>query len=286
MRPFRKTHLAIRSIAGCLATAMLAAPAWAGIVTYRQGEQDFASGAGPILVTDAVLAGANEAAPFDGSVFGDDRRSAFGRIRFTYQLPKETTGDGSLTLGLIGLDSPPDSKPTVKLFLDGIEQPNAPFAGVSSPLFRSSASVVSVPVPAALLEDGEVEILVKAFRRGPGYPGNAISIDFSTLTVMNVNTIPGDGTNGGGTDQPGGGGNGGGGNGGGDNGGTPGGGGGGGNNGGGGGVVHPPTAIPLPPAVWAGGVGLLMAAFARKKKLNRGAFPSISRARRHSAFQR
>ena len=262
IRP-RKIRPIVRSIASCLSAALLATPAWAGMVTFRQGEQDFASGAGPILVTDAELAGANEASPFDGSVFGDDRRASFGRIRFTYQVPADTTGDGTLTLGLVGLDSPPDSRPTVKLFLDGIEQPNQAFAGVSSSLFKSSASVVTVPVSAAFLSDGEVEVLVKAFRRGPGYPGNAIGADFSTLTVMSVSSTPGDGMTpgNGGTDQPGPGGNEGG------NNGTP------GENGtggdpddgtGGGGVVKPP-AIPLPPAVWAGGIGLLFAAFMRKK---------------------
>ena len=226
--------------------------AYGGVVTFRLGEQDFAHGAGPILVTSAESAGGNEAFPFNGTVFGDDRRAAFGRVRFTFHLPSPTTGVGSLTLGLIGLDSPPGAKPTVKLLIDGVQQPNDVFAGASSPNVRSSASVVSVPVASEMLSDGEVEVLVKAFRRGPGYPGNAISADFAALTVnavgLNNGTPGGNGTDnpdgtdgpdqgGGGTDNP---------------------------DHGGGGTNNPP-AIPLPPAVMIGGLGLALAAVMRRR---------------------
>lgn len=228
----------------------LAPAARGGLVTFRNGEQDYAHGAGPILVSSAQIAGSNEAFPFDGTVFGDDRRAAFGRIRFTFHLPSPTTGSGSLSLGLIGLDSPPGTKPTVKLFLDGVQQPNDVFAGVSSPDVRSSASVVTVPVDAEVLADGQVEVLIKAFRRGPGYPGNAISADFAALTVnaVGLNNPGGNGTDnpdgpdgpdqgGGGTDNP---------------------------DQGGGGTNNPP-AIPLPPAVLIGGLGLALAAVVRRR---------------------
>jgi len=183
----RSAIAACASLVGLLA----ANSAIAGLTTYRLGEQDFASGAGPILVSDAKAAGANESYPFDGTVFGDDRTPTFGRIRFRYDVAATApVVDVTLTIGLVGLDSPPGSKPTVKLLLDGQKQPNAAFAGVSSPSQRSSASVVSVPVPADLLADGILDVAIKSFRHGPGYPGNAIEADFSTLTIIDLSSPP------------------------------------------------------------------------------------------------
>ncbi|MDB5295934.1 MAG: hypothetical protein JWO31_1917 [Phycisphaerales bacterium] len=262
-------------LAGAVATLAAAAPARAGVATYRLGEQDFAHLAGPVLVSQAKAAGANEAYPFDGTVFGDDRTKSFGTVSFAYALAAPpAAAPGTLTLGLIGLDATPGSPATVRLFLDGIEQPNDAFAGVSSPLYRSSASVVTVPVPADLLADGRLEVTVKAVRHGPAFPGNAIEADFSTLTVATVGR-PGGGTTGGsiggiggigdpvdGTPDP-------------DgnglppgSGGTPGGNppGGNGNSGGGGGGTSPVPSVPLPPAVLSGGVGLLLAAVLRRRR--------------------
>lgn len=252
-----------------------------GVVVHRLGEQDFAHGAGPVLVEAAAAAGANEAYPFDGTVFGDDRTRKFGRLGFTYAFrPPAVPADAALTLGLLGLDSPPGAEPTVRVYFDGVEQPNAPFAGASSPRYRSSASVVTVPVAAALLADGELTVTVKAFRRSPGYPGNAIEADFAELALVDSITPPGstpgggepgnggepgDGGEPGSGGQPG-------------QGGEPGGGGGqngpkpnpgpipGGNGGGNGGGTPPPHAVPLPPAVWAGGLGLAIAAAAGRRK--------------------
>jgi hypothetical protein len=175
--------------AAIVAAAAVAAVAHApaargGVVTHRLGEQDFAHGAGPVLVAAAAAAGANEAYPFDGTVFGDDRTRKFGKLSFTYAFqPPAVPADAALTLGLLGLDSPPGTEATVRVYFDGVEQPNAPFAGASSPLYRSSASVVTVPVSAGLLADGELTVTVKAFRRSPGYPGNAIEADFAELSL-------------------------------------------------------------------------------------------------------
>jgi hypothetical protein len=232
----------------------------AGVVTYRLGQQDFAHGQGPLLVSQSRAAGSDEAFPFDGTVFGDDRTRRFGRIRFTYSFaPVTTPAAGTLTLGLLGLDSPPGSEPTVRLYLDGVEQPNAAFAGVSSAVYRSSASVVTVPVPAELLADGQLNVSLRAYRASPGYPGNAIAADFSTLQLSTSisggdnsgGSDGGDGGTDGGTDGEN--------NGGGNN--------GGGNNGGGidGGGNPTPNPIPLPPAAWAGLSGLVLAALLRKK---------------------
>lgn len=289
MQRRRSTPCLLKVVAAVAATGVAAgSPAAGGLVTYRQGEQDFAHGTGPVLVKAAKAAGGNEAFPFDGTVFGDDRSRKFGTVGFTYTFaPPATSHAGTLTLGLLGLDAPPGSPATVRLFLDGIEQPNDAFVGASSAASRSSASVVSVPVSAALLADGELKVTVKASRRSPGYPGNAIEADFSELSFLGVDGTPGgnpgSGGNPGGGGGPGEGGDPDDGNGpGGDNGGPGGGNGapgsGGGNepgphpfpnpdNGGpgSGGGQSPPNAVPLPPAVLAGGLGLAVAAAFRRR---------------------
>lgn len=268
----RRNVLSRRTIVAAVAAIVAgvsAGSSHAGITTYRLGEQDFANGQGPILVSQSRAAGGNEAFPFDGTVFGDDRTPRFGRIRFSYTfLPPAIASTGLLTLGLLGLDSPPGSEPTVRLFFDGVEQSNSAFGGVSSAVYRSSASVVTVPVPADLLADGQLDIVIRASRPSPGYPGNAIAADFSTLQLAGVSS---GGTDGGGGDGDGGGTDGGGNSGGTNNGGGNNGGGtdsggngdGGGSNGGGG--IPTPNPIPLPPAAWAGLSGLVLAALLRKK---------------------
>lgn len=239
------------------AAGLLPVYIFAGVVTHRLGEQDFAAGAGPLLVDQTRQAGVNEAFPFDGTVFGDDRSRKFGRFSFHYDFAASATvTSGMLTLGIIGLDSPPEAPASVKLFLDGIEQPNDVFAGASSALFRSSQSVVSVPVPTQFLNDGVLDVTIKAFRRSPGYPGNAIEPDFSTLALTDPalpdeNTAGNHGQPG---DPQGNGGNGNGGN------------NGGGNGNGGGGSHQPPAAVPLPPAAWSGICGLAMAGWFRHRK--------------------
>lgn len=280
----------LKFAAACVALSAVPA-ARAGVVVRQMGEQDFAAGVGPITVDMARAAGANEAAPFDGSVFGDDRNPVYGKLKFSYEYaPAAVTADGTLTLGLIGLDSPPGARPTVRLYLDGVEQPNAAFAGASSATYAASASVVSVPVPAAMLADGRLDVVVRAYRHLPGFRGNAIEADFSTLAMDDPTVATGGGRPG--TGQPGdpgqtpgdggipgnGGSPG--------NGGTPGDGGsdpgdpdnGGGHqpggNGGGtdpgspgdpdGGHNGPPPAVPLPPAVFVGGAGLLLARLSKR----------------------
>ena len=110
---------------------------------------------------------------------------------------------------------------------------------MSSPLFRSSASVVSVPVPASLLSDGRLEVTVKTYRASPGFAGNAIEADFSTLAVVYPDAGPGG-------NDPGNGSN------------------GGGNNGGG---VGRPPMVPLPPGVFMGAAGMLIAEIARRRAI-------------------
>jgi hypothetical protein len=214
----------------------------AGIVVHRVGDQDFAVGAGPLPVALVKAAGADEAFPFNGTVFGDDRGPRdFGTVRFTYAFaPTTSPDDGILTLGLIGLDSMPHERATVKFWLDGVEQPNGPFTGMSSPLFRSSASVVSVPVPSSLLADGTLEVMVKTYRASPGFAGNAIEADFSTLAVVYPEPVAGSG-NGAGDESNGGGGT----------------------STGGTGRPGPPATVPLPPGLLMGLGGLLLAKIAR-----------------------
>jgi hypothetical protein len=254
-----KSILCLAAAPAMLAVLAAVSVARGGVVVHQLGQQDFAPGAGPLAVSQLQSAGAAEAYPFDGTIFGDDRRpSGFGEITFAYSFaPPATPLDGTLTLGLMGLDSAPGRRPTVRLFLDDVEQPNAPFAGMSSALFRSSASVVNVPVPATLLADGQLTVTVRAFRSSPGFAGNAIEADFATLAVADGKAPSGgggpddggagkpgdgDGTSGGEGNSPGGG-------------------------GGGNGAGHPgpPLAVPLPPAVLTGMVGLAVARLARRR---------------------
>jgi hypothetical protein len=274
-----QNHLLLRCTLSLLAALLLlqfVPSANGGVTVYQLGDQDFSSGAGPITVDQIKAASVGEPSPFDGTIYGDDRNNRFGKIRFSYSFaPAPGAADATLTLGLIGLDSPPGSPSTVKLFLNGVEQSNAAFAGTSSPHFRSSESVVSVPVSSVLLGSGTLDVTVKAFRRSPGFSGNAIEADFSTLSIGVPDITPGGSGNGGNGsgngsgNGPGNGGNGqgsggngqgSGGNGGG-NGGANGGQNGGGNAGGGGG----PVAVPGPPAAYAGLIGLLLVALVRKR---------------------
>ena len=251
-------HITRRRFVPAALLAFLAvglASSQAGVAVYQLGEQDFAAGSGPIPVTATHAAGANEAYPFNGTVFGDDRIPRFGRIEFTYQFAAPTSpGDGLLTLGLIGLDAVPGSPATVRLSLNGVEQPTEPFVGVSSPLYRSSESVVTVPVAANLLSGGKLNVTIQAVRASTGFAGNAIEADFSTLAIPVVGSTgpkppPGDGTGGPGDgNNPGGPDNGGPGTG---NGSGSGNGNGNGSNGSnGGGHTDRPPAVPIPPALF------------------------------------
>jgi hypothetical protein len=270
--PPSRLHLPLTALSAFVfALAASFTPAKAGMTVYRLGDQDFASGAGPILVDQAKAAGAGEPKPFDGTVYGDDRNGLFGKIRFSYSFaPIASAADSMLTLGLIGLDSPPGKSATVKLYLNGVEQPNAALAGVSSPSFPASASVVTIPVPSSLLTNGKLDVEIKAFRHSPGFSGNAIEADFSTLSIGTPDVNPGGGgQNPGGGGNPGGGtdpgGNGGGGNnGGGNNGGNN--NGGGGNNGGGNGGGSGPVTVPLPSASYAGLLGLALCVIAMRRR--------------------
>src|SRR3954468_17549631 len=108
-RSFSKPAGAVLVLAVLLAAGSHAS---AGVVVHRVGDQDFAAGAGPLPITTVKSAGADEAFPFAGTVFGDDRGPRdFGKVRFSYAFaPPTSPADGLLTLGLIGLDSMPNAK--------------------------------------------------------------------------------------------------------------------------------------------------------------------------------
>ncbi len=212
----------------------------AGLSVFQLGEQDFIPSGGLIWDSDIKAAGLGEPSPFDGTNFGDDRTRSLGSIKWThaFTLPALEHGDvirsASLTIGVIDIDSPPGYPATVRLKLNGHRQPVDAFTGISMPGLPSSAQVVTVPVPVELLSEGELMVYLQAIRHAPGFPGNAIELDFSRLAIeTSPGILPNPGGQDGSSHFPSGG-----------EGGT---GGTGGNSGGNGGPSNgPPTAIPLP----------------------------------------
>ena len=69
-------------VAGAIAALLgLGRPAMAGSVQFQLGDQDFADGAAPVFSSQIRAAGAGEAYPFDGTIFGNDTVRGAGRVR-------------------------------------------------------------------------------------------------------------------------------------------------------------------------------------------------------------
>jgi hypothetical protein len=235
LRTARRTPLAALGVA-VVAMALLAPPGPArGGIAYFQyplGQQDFAGDNSAVLDLQIRTAGSGEVYPFDGSVFGDDRTGKLGSLEYTHTFDAGTilaTSNGmrsaTLTLGVIDIDSPPGWPPTLGVWFNGVRQPtDALFTGISAPGIPSSAEVITVPVPLNLLNRGSLGIRLAALEHAPGFRGNSIAVDFSTLNIEaeTPDSPGGDGTRSPGIVPWGNGGN------------------------NGGGPDKPPTAIPLP----------------------------------------
>lgn len=160
-----------------------------GGVVNQLGEQDFLDGQTPITSSAVVDAGVGEPFPFDGTIFGDDRIAGdFGSFEYIHDfaLGGLSPTSATLTIGLIDHDSFFGTPPldTIDLFFDGIQQPDDMFLGIS--FASSSASVVQVPVPIALLLDGVLTVRVAATLSGEAdsLPGNSLAVDFSVLNIV------------------------------------------------------------------------------------------------------
>jgi hypothetical protein len=191
---FRYATHAVLGLA-VMAAVMLVRPGTAGAALstfqYQLGQQDFAGDNTPVFDSQIRAAGAGEAYPFNGTVFGDDRTGKLGSLEYTHTFDaaiilRQSDGmrSASLTLGVIDIDSPPGSKPTLGVWFNDIRQPvDALFTGISAPGIPSSAEVVTVPVPLHLLGDGSLNVRLTALRAAPGFRGNSIAVDFSRLTI-------------------------------------------------------------------------------------------------------
>src|SRR5918992_6139443 len=101
------TLLAAAAGVGIVAGAPAAARG--GFVVSQVGDQDFEDRQSPVPVWQTRLLGAGEPAPFDGSVFGDDRTpGALGSIEYVHRfdLNGNAAVGAELTVGLIDHDSP------------------------------------------------------------------------------------------------------------------------------------------------------------------------------------
>ena len=81
------------------ALGVLAAPAararLSAVAVSQLGEQDFANNTGRVTDRQIRAAGAGEAYPFNGAVFGDDRKpgkKALGSVRYTHTFDPTATG--------------------------------------------------------------------------------------------------------------------------------------------------------------------------------------------------
>jgi hypothetical protein len=191
-RVSRSTRLARTLLGAALCGLMLGAPrtARAGFVVSQIGDQDFEDGQNPVPVWETRLVGQGEPPPFDGSVFGDDRKPRrFGAFEYAhhFDLVGESAVGAKLTVGLIDHDSPQgDRRGTVALFLDGLPQPTEMFNGISSRSANGSANVVTVPVPPETLDDGELVVRFETTRPARRFSGNSIQIDFSRLRIQDA----------------------------------------------------------------------------------------------------
>jgi hypothetical protein len=167
-----------------------------GAVQFQLGEQDFADGKTPIYSYEIRDAGAGEAFPFDGTVFGHDVKSTgLGAFDYThaFDLGGHQPLSAKLVVGLIDIDSPPDQPfETIGMTLNGVEQSTAKLAGISASDSASSVEVVELPVSIDLLAGGKLDVGFYARRPGYGNLGNAIEADFSRLVVeVAPNIVPG-----------------------------------------------------------------------------------------------
>ena len=172
--------------AGVGMAAVTPATARGGFVVSQAGDQDFQDGEGPVPVWRTRLLGKGEPAPFDGSVYGDDRTpGALGAFEYAHTFDLTGTAAGAkLTVGLIDHDSPQgDRRNTVALYFDGQPQPTDAFRGISSRSEAGSAHVVTVPVPPELLNDGELRVRFETVRPAREFKGNSLQIDFSRLQI-------------------------------------------------------------------------------------------------------
>src|SRR5688572_3023185 len=115
-----------RAIACLFAVLCAARMAGAGSVQFQLGEQDFADGKTPVYSREIREAGAGEAYPFDGTIFGNDVKPHQGAFEFEHMFDLGTAAptSGKLTIGLIDIDSPPDQPlETVAVYFDGVAQP-------------------------------------------------------------------------------------------------------------------------------------------------------------------
>lgn len=165
----------------------LAVASQAGTVQVQLGEQDFADGKTPVYSREIRTAGAGEAFPFDGTVFGNDvKPGMLGAFDYTHtiDLAGGRPVSATLTVGLIDIDSPADHPlDTVSLTFDGIGQPTSVFTGISAMNAKSSVEVIDIPVPIEMLADGALHVAFAAKQPGYANLGNAIEADFSRLTV-------------------------------------------------------------------------------------------------------
>jgi hypothetical protein len=184
----RFVRLLLVVIVAAWVLACRAQPARAGSVQFQLGEQDFADGKTPVYSDEIRAAGAGEMFPFDGTIFGNDMKSAGGLGAFdythTFDLAGATPVAAKLTLGLIDIDSPPEHPlDTLAVLFNGVSQPVDFLRGVSVTGARSSVEVVDIPVPLDLLAGGTLHVSVVATKPGYGNLGNAIEPDFSRLMV-------------------------------------------------------------------------------------------------------
>ena len=171
------------------AAAGVAVPATAGgsVVISQVGDQDFYDRQSPVPVWQIRILGEGEPPPFDGSIFGDDRKPGrMGSVAYAHRFEADgaTPDEAWLTVGLIDHDSPEgDRRGTVALFLDGVLQPADAFRGISNRSTTGSAHVVTVPVPPDLLADGELLVRFETTRPAQQFKGNSLQIDFSKLKI-------------------------------------------------------------------------------------------------------
>jgi hypothetical protein len=189
--------------AGGAALLGVARPAMAGSVQFQLGEQDFADGKTPVFSSEIRAAGAGEAYPFDGTIFGTDVASGgLGAFDFThtFDLNGAKPLSAKLTIGLIDVDSTPEYPlDTVGILFDGVGQMTEMLRGISASGMKSSAEVIEIPVPLEYLGNtGTLHVSVVARRAGWGNLGNAIEPDFSRLVIETAAESNRPPTNGGG----------------------------------------------------------------------------------------
>jgi hypothetical protein len=175
-------------ILASLAFVFIAPLAHAGTVQFNLGEQDFADGKTPVYSREIKFAGAGEAYPFDGTIFGHDLKSSLGSFEYvhTFKLNEARPLAATLRVGLIDIDSPPDApRDTLSILLDGVVQPTNQFMGISKS-GPSSAEVIDIPIPIELLIDGSLHVSIAAKQAGYRSVGNAIEPDFSSLIIETV----------------------------------------------------------------------------------------------------